>query len=284
MSFPAHAVKVGVRRGWTEFVLGMRSPQDWGFYVFMSVITLAYLLFNRNTEIEGSDLPFAAFALPSLIGAIIVFGLVVGPAYAIAMEREDGTLLRSKAAPHGMVGYVIGQVVLNSASIIPTIGFILLPSMVLFDGLLHRGAAGWLTLAWVVVLGLLATLPIGIIIGSLADGVQKVGRWSFMPVMVLGGISGIFSPIQNLWGWLQIVGQSFPMYWVALGLRSAFLPDEAVVFEIGESWRTLETVGVLTAWMILGLVLAPIVLRRMARRQSGSAVDAARQSQGQWVR
>ena len=34
--------------------------------------------------------------------------------------------------------------------------------------------------------------------------------------------------------------------------------------------------GVLGVWAVVGLVLAPIVLRRMARRQTGSAIAAAR--------
>ena len=47
--------------------------------------------------------------------------------------------------------------------------------------------------------------------------------------------------------------------------------------EIGGSWRHWETLGVLGAWAVVGLVLAPFVLRRMARRESGSRVEARRQ-------
>ena len=47
--------------------------------------------------------------MPSILGWLIAFGVVIGPAYALAMEREDGTLLRAKAVPDGLVGYVIGQ-------------------------------------------------------------------------------------------------------------------------------------------------------------------------------
>ena len=53
---------------------------------------------------------------------------------------------------------------------------------------------------------------------------------------------------------------------------SALLPHSVVSVEIGESWRHLETVGVLAAWAVVGLLLAPILLRRMARRESGSTV------------
>ena len=41
--------------------------------------------------------------------------------------------------------------------------------------------------------------------------------------------------------------------------------------EIGGSWRTLPPSAVLLAWAVVGLVLAPILLRRMARRESGSS-------------
>jgi ABC-2 type transport system permease protein len=200
------------------------------------------------------------------------------------MEREDGTLLRAKAVPHGVVGHVTGHVVLNVLAILPSFLVILVPGAILFDGLMQNGLEGWVTVVWVTLLGLWATLPIGIIIGSLAPGVQKVGTWGMLPVLVLIGISGIFFPIQSLWGWVQVVAQIFPMYWVGLGMRSAFLPDAAAALEIGGSWRTLETVLVLSAWAIAGSLIAPVVVRRMARRQSGSQVEAAREQALQWVR
>jgi ABC-2 type transport system permease protein len=279
-----HAIRVGLDRGWTEFKQSLRSPQDQLFYLFTAGGVLAYLYFRRNTEIEGTSLLLPSVAMPSILGALIAFGVVVGPAYALAMEREDGTLLRAKAVPNGMLGYVTGQLFYQSANLVPSLASILIPSFFLFDNLMHRGAAGWLTMLWVTVLGLLATMPLGIIIGSLVPGVQKVGTWGMMPIMVLLGISGVFTSMDSLWGWVRGVAQMFPMYWMALGMRSAFLPEAAAAVEIGGSWRTLETVGVLSAWAVFGLVVAPIVLRRMAQRQSGSAVEAAREMAGQWLR
>jgi ABC-2 type transport system permease protein len=279
-----HAVALGLRRGWTEFVLSLRSAQDQGFYLFMAVATLAYLWINRDSEVEGTDLLLPTVALPSLLGALLAFGVVIGPAYSLAMEREDGTLLRHKAVPHGMRGYVTGQLVLHSLGLVPLLLVILVPSFLLFDDVMSNGLAGWATVAWVVVLGLLATLPIGMVIGSLVPSVQKVGTWGMLPVLVLTAISGIFAPIQALWGWVQVVAQVFPTYWIALGLRSAFLPDAAAAAEIGGSWRTGATVAVLAAWAIAGMLVAPGVLRRMARRQSGSKVQEAREAAAQWVR
>jgi ABC-2 type transport system permease protein len=279
-----HAIRLGLRRGWTEFVLSLRSAQDQGFYLFMGVVTLAYLWFNRDTEVEGTDLLLPSVALPSILGALLAFGVVIGPAYGLAMEREDGTLLRHKALPHGMQGYVTGQLLLHSLGLIPLLLVILLPSFLLFDGLMSNGAAGWATVAWVLVLGLLATLPVGMILGSVVPSVQKVGTWGMLPILLVTGISGIFAPIQLLSGWVQAVAQVFPTYWIGLGMRSAFLPDAAAAAELGGSWRTGQTVLVLVAWAIAGLLVTPTVLRRMARRQSGSQVQEAREAALQWVK
>jgi ABC-2 type transport system permease protein len=277
-----HAVRLGLRRGWMEFVQSVRSTQDQWFYLFTAALVLGYLWIRRDAD-TGSDLPFAAVALPSLLGALIAFGVIIGPAYALAMEKEDGTLLRHRAIPNGLVGYFSGQLLFQCLNLVPQLVVILVPSFLLFDGLMSE-PSGWFTVSWVIVLGMLAALPIGMVIGALVPGVQKVGMWGMLPVMVLAGISGIFYPIQSLWGWVQVVAQVFPMYWIGLGMRSAFLPDSAAAAEIGGSWRTLETVAVLGTWAVLGALVTPVLLRRMARRQTGSQVQAAREATLQWVR
>jgi ABC-2 type transport system permease protein len=279
-----HAIGLGLRRGWTEFGFSLRSAQDQGFYLFMGIVTLAYLWLNRDSEVEGTDLLLPTVALPSILGALLAFGVIIGPAYSLAMEREDGTLLRHKALPHGMQGYVTGQLLLHSLGLVPLLLVILVPGFLLFDGLMSEGAGGWLTFAWVLVLGLMATLPIGMVLGSVVPGVQKVGTWGMLPVLVVTAISGIFAPIQALWGWVQIVAQIFPIYWIGLGMRSAFLPDAAAAAELGGSWRTGATVLVLGAWAVAGVLVTPTVLRRMARRQSGSQVQEAREAALQWVK
>ena len=167
---------------------------------------------------------------------------------------------------------------------LPQLLVILVPSFLLFDDVMAGGAAGWLTVAWVLVLGMLAMMPLGMIIGALVPSTQKVGTWGMLPVLVLAGISGIFYPVQQLWGWVQVVAQIFPMYWLGLGMRSAFLPDSAAALEIGGSWRTLETVLVLGAWAVAGAARhparaaahgpAPVGLAGRGRaRQAAAAVD-----------
>ena len=279
-----YAVRLGLRRGWTEFRQSLRSPQDQAFYLFMGVATLAYLWFNRTDEVEGTSLLYPTVALPSILAALVAFNVVMGPASALVMEREDGTLLRHKALPHGMEGYVTGQVLYHSLGLLPTLLVILVPSALLFEGVMPGGTAGWLTAAWVLVLGMAATMPLGMMLGAVLPNVQRLSSWGMLPALLVTAISGIFFPVQALWGWLQPVAQVFPVYWLGLGMRSAFLPDAAAAAELTGSWRTGQVALVLTAWAVVGLLVTPVVLRRMARRQSGSQVAAARDAAAQWVR
>jgi ABC-2 type transport system permease protein len=105
-------------------------------------------------------------------------------------------------------------------------------------------------------------------------------------MLVITGIvfvSGIFTPLATMATWVQILGQLTPTYWLGLGLRSTLLPEAAVAVEIDGSWRTGLTIAVLAAWAVVGLLLAPRLLRRMARRESGSGVAARREKAMQRV-
>jgi len=195
----------------------------------------------------------------------------------IVVEREDGTLLRAKAIPNGMLGYLLGKVVNFSGQIAFAVAILLLTGAFLFTGLAIGSPGSWLTLAWVLALGLLATLPLGAVLGSLFPSQRSAGPWWLLMLGGLTAISGVFYPITHLPVFLQWAGQVFPMYWLGLGMRSALLPNAMAAVEVGHSWRHLATFGVLSAWAAAGLILAPVVLRRMARRESGSSVAARRE-------
>lgn len=273
-----HAIRTGAARGWTEFRLGLTNPQDVSFYLTVPAVLLTVLWFQRDNDVEGITLPLASLAIPGVIGMTLVYGGLMSPGYLLSAEREDGTLLRAKALPHGMEGYVTGHILRVSLESVVSLLLLLVPGLILFQGLMAGGFGSWLGLAWVMVLGLLATVPLGFVVGALAKSPRAIGGWGFLVVGGLTAISGIFYPITALAGWVQAIAQVFPTYWVGLGMRAALLPSEAAAVEIGGSWRTLETIGVLGAWAVVGLLLAPVVLRRMARRESGASMEARRQA------
>ncbi|MGY1453634.1 ABC transporter permease [Streptomyces sp. SS8] len=266
-----YAARTGLRRGWTELKQTFTSGQDVFGYVLWTILLIVPLFLVGDEALEGAGISAGAFMLPSMLGMTLAFTGMMTTAQLLATEREDGTLLRAKAVPHGMVGHLVGKVVMVSGTALVSMALPFAVGVFMVDGVAQRGGGALLTLVWVVPLGLLATLPAGAVIGSLVTSPRTIGLL-MLPVMGLVVISGIYFPLTELPEWLQLLAQVFPVYWLGLGLRAALLPDVAVAAEIGESWRYLETVGVLGAWAVAGLLLAPPVLRRMARRESGAAM------------
>jgi ABC-2 type transport system permease protein len=272
------AARAGLARGRAEVRQTLTNGQDLWNYIFPSMVFLVVMFFMRDAAVPGTNFSLGSRTLPSVIGMGIAFGGLVTLMMQLAVEREDGTLLRAKAIPNGMLGYLIGKIVTVSGMTVVAQTIVLIPSLFMLDGI----AINWFTLIWVIALGLVATLPLGAVAGSLFSNTRNTGI-IMLPVMGLVAISGIFYPISAMPDWVQSIAQVFPIYWLGLGMRSAMLPDGLSAVEIGESWRHLETLGVLGAWAVAGLVVAPMVLRRMARRESGSSVAERREKAMQRV-
>jgi ABC-2 type transport system permease protein len=271
------AARAGLSRGWIEFKQAMTTPGELIAILVPTGGFLAVMIWTRHSHVPGTHFSLGTTMLVSVLGLNVVIYGVVTLGDLLVVEREDGTLLRAKAIPNGMLGYLIGKVVNISGQVAFTVAIILLAGALLFTGLAIGSPGHWLTLAWVLVLGLLATLPLGAMLGSLFPSQRSAGPWWLLMLAGLAAISGVFYPITHLPVFLQWTGQALPMYWLGLGMRSALLPNAMAAVEIGQSWRHLATFGVLSAWAIAGLALAPVVLRRMARRESGSTVAARRE-------
>ncbi|SEM34632.1 ABC transporter permease [Rhodococcus maanshanensis] len=271
----ATATRAGLARGGIELRQLYTNGPDLIGQFLTPAIALGVLFLLRNRMYGDSGLSVAELAVPGLLGSIIAFNGMYALLNVLVLDREDGTLLRAKAVPKGMVGYFVGKIVATAGSVIVQVFIVLGVGMAIIGGSSLSGSGAVATFVWVVALGLLAVLPVGAILGSVLD--TRSAFLLTMPLMGLIAISGIFYPITALPGWLQAVGQAFPMYWLGLGMRSALLPDEAVAIEIDQSWRHLETAAVLGVWAVAGLLIAPVVLRRMARHESGSSMAARRE-------
>jgi ABC-2 type transport system permease protein len=264
------ALRAGRSRGLVELRQSVTNGGDLFNHFFWPILMLITLWFLRDRQFGPGGFPLGALALPSILGMNTAMAMVI-MSQQLTADREDGTLLRAKATPNGMLGYLTGKLISVTGGLLLELVIFLLPALLLVDGLAMDRPAAWMTLVAVLMLGLIATLPAGAVLGSIFTSARSQGILT-LPALAVIAISGIFYPITVLPQWLQTAAQAFPIYWLGLGMRSALLPPSAVVVEIGHSWRHLETVAVLGAWAVVGLLIAPVVLRRMARRESGSSV------------
>ncbi|GIF73987.1 ABC transporter permease [Asanoa siamensis] len=262
-----------LRNGWRRGLILLRQSFANGAEIFSHVLWPA-LMVGAVVALRGREFgafSLGALAVPSILGMNAAFGMI-SLSQQLTADREDGTLLRARATPHGMPAYLIGTLLLVGGGLLADLVIFLVPAALLVPGLV---TGGWPAVIGLLALAMVATLPLGIVLGA-AFGSARGQSLLTLPILGVVAISGIFYPLAALPGWLQAVAQVFPFYWLGLGMRAALLPDAAVVVEIGDSGRHLETLGVLGAWAVAGLLLAPPVLRRMARRESGSLVAARR--------
>jgi ABC-2 type transport system permease protein len=196
-------------------------------HLLWPAVTLAAIFFLRNRSFQASGFTLGTLVMPSVLGMFTAFGALLVIQYLVA-EREDGTLLRAIAIPNGVGGYFVGKLVTVSGTILAYLAILLVVGLLIVHGLEVDSLGAWLTLAWVLLLGLVATQSIGAVLGSLISTPRGAAYMS-LPVLGLTAISGIFYPLTAMPQWLQWVAQAFPMYWLGLGMHSALLAKEAVV-------------------------------------------------------
>lgn len=272
----ANAARAGLSRGLIEFRGSMGNVQEVLFgYVMFPVMFLGMALFLGDDE-GGGVTSGMVIIFSGIVMTIAMLG-VTTTAQVIATEREDGTLLRSRAVPNGMVGYAVGKTVHILLMMVFALSLMLVPALLFIDGVAAQGWTGAFALVWVCLLGLTALASIGAIAGALVSNPRMAVGLAMIPIMTLVGISGIFFPLEVLPGWLQAVAVVFPIYWIGEGLRAALFPVEALEAGAFGIAQLPLVAGVLALWAVLGFLVAQRVLRRMARRTSGSRVQAARE-------
>lgn len=270
------AVRLGFSRGLIETRDYLRNWSEMSFNVVLVVGIGLVLFFQRNTVVEGTSQSLAGIVLPGFLGMMAAWSGLAA-AGMLSVEREDGTLLRAKAVPRGMIGFLVARIVMLYLISLATMLIILAAGLVFVPELLSTPPLRWVIALGVFTLGMLSTMPWAAMIGALVKSPQAAFGLVMLPIGGLAAISGIFYPITAMPDWVQTVAQFFPVYWLGHGMRAALQPD-AVAAEIGGSWRYVEMVSVLGAWAVVGLLLAPPILRRMARRESGSAVEERREA------
>ncbi|WP_017572967.1 ABC transporter permease [Nocardiopsis halotolerans] len=278
MNARVNAVRAGLSRGWTEFRLSFTNAQElFSGYLLMPAVFVVLAVILGGERMAGTDTSAGATTMAMGITMhMAILGLMT-VAQVLGTEREDGTLLRARATPHGMLGYGVAKTGHVLGMSVVAVLLMLVPGTLLVDGFALRGLTGALTLLWVFLLAMLALAPIGAILGATLSNPRTGVGLLVIPVMGLVGISGVMFPITFMPGWVQSLAQVFPVYWIGLGVRASLLPADHVALELTGTWQLPQVAGVLTLWAVVGFAVAQWVLRRMARRESGSRVQAARE-------
>lgn len=243
--------------------------------IITSVIFIAVLWFVRDLDFIDGAVMAGGFLFAGFLAFSVIAAAVIGISAELQTEREDGTLLRAKAVPHGMTGHLVAKLFITPFdALIPVLPMVV-AGVLMLPGQMPSSVADWALFVVLFLLSVAAMMPWGAVLGSVFKTMMGLA-WSMMAIYALAALSGLFFPLSAMPGWLQWLGQATPLYWIGHAFRAVLLPQEAAAAELGGEFRLGLALLILLAWAVVGLIVAPILLRRMARRQSGSTVAAAR--------
>jgi ABC-2 type transport system permease protein len=264
-----NTIRLGLARGALELRQVLRSRKDLYSYLATPILFLGVASWRS----DGGSPETTQLMLAGGVGAtIFMFGLMTVPQFLFG-DREDGTLLRLRGIPGAMPAYLTAKTLFVLVNILISVALLLAGGTLFLGASLPSTPAKWLTLVWVITLGIAAVVPVGAAIGAILPAAREALGMYMMPVMTLMFVSGAFSPLKNQPAWLQHLASAFPLRWIAQGVRSALLSDNAKTQELAGDWQHLTVLAVLAVWALAGFILAPALIQRMTRRESGSRMS-----------
>ncbi|QHC26671.1 ABC transporter permease [Streptomyces sp. GS7] len=261
--------QAGLRRGGIEVRHLLRNRKEFISYLSNVVVALMVASFIHD-DLPGTHIPAAHLTIAGFAAYLLFQVGLINLPQILVTERDEGTLLRLRATPGGIPAYLVAKSVLIVVMAVGIMTVLLGAAALLVNGPLPHSPAGWLTLIWVTALGLLAVVPLGAAIGAVLPNAREALAMIMLPAMALLVTSGAMFPISHLPVVVQDVASVFPLRWMAQGVRSALLPDAARAAELSGSWQLPTVALVLAGWAVVGFLLAIPLLRRAARRESGS--------------
>jgi ABC-2 type transport system permease protein len=261
---------LGLERSRYEIRAFFRERDALIFIFAYPIIMLAIFatVFGQDGAEVADGVPFAQYFLPGMIATGVLLSSFQSLAISIPVERDEGGLKRLGGTPLPAAAYFLGKVGQVLVVSIVQVGLLLLVAATLFDVAMPDSTALWGTFAWVFVLGVATGAVCGVGFSSLPRSGRSASAVVTPVVLILQFISGVFFTFYDLPTWMQQVASVFPLKWMAQGMRSVFLPDEAASLEPAGSWEHGTTASVLVAWLVVGLVVG-VRTFRWRRRDDG---------------
>jgi ABC-2 type transport system permease protein len=223
----------------------------------------------------GSIFGGQAAARGVTVGQLFTAGMIAGGimstsfqylAIGVAVERESGMLKRLSGTPMPPAAYFAGKIVQVLVCTVSETVLLVAVGMAFYHLHLPTSPGRWWTLAWVFVLGSAACALLGIAVSSVPRSAASATPVVTLPFLVLQFISGVYVPSNSVPAWMRDIASFFPLKWMAQGMRSAFLPNQAAALEPARSWEHGRTALVLAIWIAGGLVLCAKTFRWQSRR------------------
>ena len=218
---------------------------------------------SDTIEIGSATVPVDAYFTAGITAYAIMASAFSTLAIGLTSQRESGQLKRLRGTPLPSWAFITAQI-LRAVALVAAMTIVLfLIGYLAYDvEVTGEGVAG---IVVSVVLATAAFAALGVALTVVTPTAEAASTIAPFAGVLLGFISGVWIPVDQLPDWLVEVGRVFPLAHLAESLQRA-VADPSL-----GTGLTGENVAVLAAWGIAGLIVAARGFRWEPQAHRGSA-------------
>ncbi len=202
-------------------------------------------------QVEDESLTGIEFFTPGLLGWAVSIGAVFNSALTLVNWRAKGVLLRLRLTPAPVAEILVARVAVSLAIALLQTALFLAVGAGLFH--LHLAANWWMAFPLVMV-GTLAFLSIGLLVGSIARTVESASALANLIVVPMAFVSGAFFPLDQAPAWLRLLSKLLPLSHLLRALTDEMIRGRSPA-------ATLPDVGILLGFAVVFTLVATRLFR-----------------------
>ena len=175
-------------------------------------------------EIYGK-LKYLDFLTPAVIALTVFFGTVQSTGYAVAGEREDGTIVRILMTPVSrgavILGKTIHQLFLQLARAV-----ILILGATLVLGVKMNGS--WILVALILIIFTFGAVGLGIAISAISEDLTSFQQLSLFFTLPSMFATGVFYPLSSVPDWMRWIAYTMPLTYANDAMRIVMVKGQGL--------------------------------------------------------
>jgi len=186
------------------------------------------------------ELDYHWFMAPGILAVLVtVIGMFLS-GMNLVREKEIGTIEQLNVTPIKKYQFIIGKLVPFWLIALFDLSFGLFIAWLVFDLPIVGNLLVLFAFASVFLLG---ALGLGLFISTVSDTQQQVMFISFFFMMVFIMMGGIFTPVESMPHWAQVIDHANPMYYFMRIMRNVVLKGSGF-FDLLEEFLSLLALGI----------------------------------------
>ena len=189
----------------------------------------------------NAELDYHWFMAPGILAVLVtVIGMFL-TGMNLVREKEIGTIEQLNVTPIKKYQFIVGKLIPFWVIALFDLALGLFIAWLIFDMPIVGNLLVLFAFASIFLLG---ALGLGLFISTVSDTQQQVMFISFFFMMVFIMMGGIFTPVESMPHWAQVIDRANPMYYFMKIMRNVVLKGSGF-FDLLEEFISLLTLGII---------------------------------------